>query len=90
MFLARIALRQRRTQDAARMLDSIALDGIGPELQAQVHYWQSQMLAVDGDRAASDARAAQARKVMEGLRATIPDRYRDSFDARPDVRFALR
>jgi hypothetical protein len=59
---------------------------IGAELRAQVHYLRSLALARLGNRAGADTEMGAARKILEGIRASLPEADRDGFAARPDIR----
>jgi tetratricopeptide (TPR) repeat protein len=90
LFLAQIDLRQRRAAEALQTLSAIppddAMRTIGPELRAQVHYWRSVAAAGLGDPAGAQTDALAARKILEQIRATLPESSRASFAARPDIR----
>jgi hypothetical protein len=58
---------------------------LGPELQGQVHYWRSQALGGAGDAGRASAELATARKLLDGVRAALPDRLRGGYAARPDI-----
>ena len=79
----------RHHVEALATLDAIPLQGeatVGREIRAQVHYWRGRALTARGDRRGAEAEAAQARSEMNGLRASLPAPFRDSFAARMDVR----
>jgi predicted negative regulator of RcsB-dependent stress response len=90
LLLAQIDLTQRDFDSALRVLDTIPPDDdqrtIGTELRAQVHYWRAQALI--GRRALPEARVELdlARKTIDQIRVALPDGYRASFAARPDIR----
>jgi hypothetical protein len=89
IYLARIDTGLRRFDDALASLDGIAPDGaqaIGPELQAEVHYWRARALLGRGDRAAAQTEAAAGRKLIEQLRDALPAADRDRFASRRDIR----
>ena len=86
--IARLDIRQSAYADAFTMLKEVPADGeqvLGPETQAQVHYWRS--IAYKGLGRATDAAAeiAEARKLVERARAALPERFRGGFAARPDI-----
>ena len=86
--LARIDIQQRAYGDALALLRDIPADGdrtLGPELQAQVHYWRAQAHRGAGDAADAESELATARKLFEGVRAALPERFRGGFAARPDI-----
>ena len=87
--LARIHISARRYDDAIAALKDIPLEGerrIGPELEAQVHYWRSRALAERRDRAAAESEAVLGRKLVLELQASLPERYRSSFASRAGIR----
>ena len=89
IFLARLEVMAGRFADALTTLRDVAADGdvaIGPELQGQVHYWRARALERHGDRDGAMREMDTARAMLERLRTMVPDRYRRSFDSRPDVR----
>ena len=90
---ARIDVHLRQYAGATALLNEISLGDdrtIGPELEAQVHYWRSRALGGRGDRSGADREATQARKLIENLRASLPLEYRDRFAARPDIRTTMQ
>jgi tetratricopeptide (TPR) repeat protein len=89
IYLARIDVGLGRFDDALETLRDISADGaraLGPELQAQVHYWRGRALLGQGDRAAAQAEASASRQLIESLRAALPAADRDRFALRPDIR----
>jgi predicted negative regulator of RcsB-dependent stress response len=86
--LARIDVGERKFQDALTTLKAPALDGktLGPELQAQLHYWRSRALDGHGDRAGVQSEENIARKLIQEIEASLPSQYRDTFSSRPDIR----
>jgi len=92
VFLARVALHARRPDDANIALQGVAADGeraVGRELQAQVHYWRSQVQAVHSDRTQQASESDAARKLLRDLQQSLPDPDRARFGARPDVQMIL-
>ena len=89
--LARIHLIERRDSEAVATLDQVASGGdrIGPELQAEMHYWRGRALAARGDRAAADSEIALARKLAQELRASLPEQQRDRFVSRTTIRLLI-
>ena len=83
VYLARLALAQRRPAEALDTLRDIPTD---PELQAQVHYWRGRALAAQGDRPGARAEQIRARQLVEMMRASLPDAYRVSFVTRTHIR----
>ena len=58
---------------------------LGPELQAQVHYWRSQALKGTGDVAGSKRDEEAAQRFLRDLTTSLPERYRAGFAARADL-----
>src|SRR4030095_2766557 len=88
VLFARIELKTGRPDAALARLREVREDAersIGPELQAQVHYWRAQALERRGDAAGAMNERRVTRDLLDKFRATIPDRYRRSFQARFDV-----
>jgi tetratricopeptide (TPR) repeat protein len=94
LFLSRLALSRGDEDEAVRRLDEMSdalWTRVNPELQAQRHYWRSQVLERRGDRGA----AAAARQTARGLLGAWRDAVISSSDAsnvqlRPDLRLILR
>ena len=89
IFLGRAFLRERRYDDALRTLNGIKAGGpesVGPELLAQALYWRGQGLAAKRDTTAAADADRQARKLLDDLRATLPEQYRDGFAKRLTIR----
>jgi tetratricopeptide (TPR) repeat protein len=89
IYLARIDVALRRFDDALDGLEPIPPDGprvLGPEVQAQVHYWRARARLGLGDRAAADAESTATRRLIESVRAALPASDGDRFAARPDIR----
>ena len=63
---------------------------IGPELRMQVHFWRGEALARLGETARASAERAAARSLAQGVRDLLPERYRNQFASRVDVRPVLR
>jgi tetratricopeptide (TPR) repeat protein len=92
VYLARIHIGERRFEEALSILSPIAPDGekaLGPELQAQVHYWRSRVLMARGDRAGGQSEETVARKLAADLRVSLPAQYRDGFESRPDIHLII-
>jgi len=88
--LARLDIQRRTYPNALAMLRDISVDGdrtLGPELQAQVHYWRAQAHRGAGDVAEAAIDLAAARKLLDGITAALPARLRAGFAARPDIAF---
>ena len=86
--LARIDIEQRAYADALTGLRAIPADGdqmLGPEMQAQVHYWRSRALKARGDSQAAQSEAETARRLIVDLRDSLPAENRDGFASRPDI-----
>jgi hypothetical protein len=95
IFLARIDIATGRHEAALNTLSTIVVDSgsdraIGPELQAQVHYWRSRAMLALGDGTASASEASAARKFLQDLRSTVSEPYRDGFASRPDIRLIIQ
>jgi tetratricopeptide (TPR) repeat protein len=89
VFLARVSLSQRRPDEALATLSTIVWDGpgaVGLELLAQARYWRASALSARGDRADADIELEKARKLLDGLTATLAERDRQRFAMRPDIR----
>jgi tetratricopeptide (TPR) repeat protein len=88
VLFARIYLKTGRADAALAMLREVREDAeraIGPELQAQVHYWRALALERRGDSAGAIGERRASRELLDKVRATIPDRYRRTFQTRFDV-----
>ena len=88
VLFARIELKSGRADAALATLREVHEDAersIGPELQAQVHYWRAQALERRGDSAGGMSERRAMRELLDKVRATIPERYRRTFQARFDV-----
>jgi tetratricopeptide (TPR) repeat protein len=85
---ARLEFGQRRYAEALESLEGIPAGSVtlGPELQAQVHFWRSRALAARGDKAAAELQAAAARKIVTQVQGALPERYRDRFASRVSIR----
>jgi tetratricopeptide (TPR) repeat protein len=86
--LARIDVAAQDFEDALNTLSAITTHrerALGPELQAQVHYWRSRALRGRGDRARAESEEGVARKLIKDLRASLPQQYQDGFAARADI-----
>jgi tetratricopeptide (TPR) repeat protein len=90
LLLARIDISHRLFDGALRTLDAIPPDDdirtIGAELRAQVHYWRGQALIGRGAVPDAQAELGIARKLIDTMRAALPETYRPGFAARPEVR----
>jgi hypothetical protein len=92
VYLARIDVGERRLEEALETLRVITPDGeraLGPELQAQVHYWRSRALMARGDRAGAQSEETVARKLVADLRASLPAQYRGGFESRADIHLII-
>jgi hypothetical protein len=86
---ARVFLTRRQHADALSTLGAVPLAGertIGKELQAQVHYWRSRILAAQGDEPGAKSENASARQVVQELSTALPVSVRDRFAARAGIR----
>ena len=84
--LAQIHMQAHEPRAAAMALEGIRLDAIGPELQAQVHYWRAAAAATLGDDAAAQRGRREARRILTGLEGRVPESLRARFLLRPDIR----
>lgn len=92
LFLARLAERAGRADEALALLRDLPPDGeqaIGPELQAQIHYWRGRAHARRGDAAAARLELETARRLIEQVRTALPETYRNPFASRPDIHILL-
>jgi hypothetical protein len=64
--------------------------GLGPALQAEIHYWRGHAMAERGERAGAESETAAAQTIMKELRASLPETYRESFASRIDIRPVLQ
>jgi hypothetical protein len=90
--LAHIHLGDRRYADALAVLSEIPSQGdkgLGPDLQAEIHYWRARAMAERGERADAESEAAAAQTIMKNLQASLPGPYRESFASRVDIRPVL-
>ena len=90
IFLARLALEDRRFDDALRIIEGVPADDgdrtLGPELRGQVQYWSAVGLRGRGDVARADAALADARQRLDSIRMRLPEAQRAPFAARADIR----
>jgi outer membrane PBP1 activator LpoA protein len=82
VLLARLQLKERQPAAAAESLSGIRLEPLGPELQAQVHYWRAEAAAALGHADASER--AEAKRLLAGVQAGVPPELRVRFLSRPD------
>ena len=89
LLLARIDISQRQFDPALRTLDAIPPDDdvrtIGAELRAQVHYWRGQALIGRGAAQEAQMELGIARRIIDEMRAALPETNRAGFAARPEV-----
>lgn len=86
--LARVDLLAGRPDGALAVLRDVGPDAeqsIGPELQAQVHYWRSEAFRARGDAITAHAQAQTARQILEGVRQSVPEPMRGRFVRRTDI-----
>jgi tetratricopeptide (TPR) repeat protein/tRNA A-37 threonylcarbamoyl transferase component Bud32 len=90
VFLARTNLIDRRLDaakaDLGEQADAREV-GLGTELRAYLAYWRSRAGAAD--RVGGESGVNEARALIEDLRRSLPESYRDRFAARPDIRVIL-
>ena len=90
LFLARIAVDERRGDEAVRALTDVRVDTLGPELQAQVHYWRARASALLGRIATGESGEREARRLLTELRESVPAGNREGFARRLDIRQILQ
>jgi hypothetical protein len=89
--LAQFQVAQGRHLNAIATIDRIPIDParvIGPELQAQVHYWRGRAL-LPGDHASGASEIAKARKIVTDLQASLAGGAGRQFGARTQIRRML-
>jgi tetratricopeptide (TPR) repeat protein len=75
---------------AVKVLSSLPRDeAIGPELNAQAHFWRGQALTRGGDGAAGQREVALARDLIEKFRMSLPEPDRKPFASRVEIRRIL-
>jgi len=92
IILARILQRDKDYAGMLRALDETAngrASASGPELVALMHHWRAEANAGMGQKETSADERAQARKLLDGLRGSLPEAYRDGFAGRSDIRASL-
>ena len=93
VYLARIEVGDGRFEDALKTLGALPSDSgkrLGLDLQAQLHYWRSRAMAARGDRPGAQSEESLARNLLQDLRASLPEQYRDGFTSRPDIRLLMK
>ena len=86
---ASVLVSRQRFHEAIGALDGIPVDGqhrLGPEMQAQVHYWRARAMAGMGDSAGAQSEATVAQSLLEKLRLSLPESYHERFYARAEIR----
>ena len=86
VLLAQLDLRARQPQQAAAVLAGVRMETIGPELQAQVHYWRAAAAAALGDDAGAQQGRREVARILAALEKDVPESLRPRFLLRPDVR----
>jgi tetratricopeptide (TPR) repeat protein len=89
--LAQFQVAEGRHLDAIATIDRIPIDParvMGPELQAQVHYWRGRALLA-GDHASGASEIAKARKIVTDLQASLAGEAGRHFGARTHIRRML-
>jgi tetratricopeptide (TPR) repeat protein len=77
VFLARVATTQDgEPAEASKILTGIRMETIGPELQAQVHYWRGERM--------------EAARILARLQESVPEALRPRFLLRPDIQAISR
>jgi tetratricopeptide (TPR) repeat protein len=86
IYLARLDLQAGQPDKARAQLDAVRMDAVGPEPQAQVHYWRAAAAAALGDDAAAQQERREVARILAALQAGVPESLRPRFLLRPDVR----
>jgi tetratricopeptide (TPR) repeat protein len=93
VFLARLELDRDDPAAALQILNAVPDDSdarqIGPELRVQVRHWRGEALARRGDVQGGAVERAAARTLAEHVRDRLPERYRNQFANRVDIRPVL-
>lgn len=88
--LAQVEALAGPSDEALGLLEQIPSDtperGVGPELQAQAHFWRSRLLVRRGNLDDGERQAKTARTILDALRASLPEADRTRFNARPEIR----
>jgi tetratricopeptide (TPR) repeat protein len=75
---------------AVKVLSSLPRDEvIGPELNAQAHFWRGRALTRGGDIVAGEREAALARDLIEKFRMSLPEPDQKPFASRVEIRRIL-
>src|SRR5688572_5477850 len=89
LYLTETQLASGDAEAATRTLAEVPGDSaeraLGPELRAQVHFWHGRTL-MRNDPAAARSEFGRARDAITDVRTRLPERYREGFAARVDVR----
>jgi hypothetical protein len=85
VFLARLDLQARQPQMAATRLEGVQMDAIGPEAQAQVHYWRAAAAAALGNDAAAQQGRREVARILTALQQDVPETLRPRFLLRPEI-----
>jgi tetratricopeptide (TPR) repeat protein len=86
---ARAYFSRQQHAEAMATLNEVPLEGertVGKEVQAHVHYWRSRVMAARGDPKTAEVEAAQARKLVMEIQASLPASYLNGFAARAGIR----
>jgi hypothetical protein len=84
VFLARVDLQARQPAPAAAALTGIHMEPLGPELQAQVHFWRGQAAAALGTGDGGQHDRQEARRLLGTVQEAVPADLRARFLSRPD------
>ena len=90
--LARIDFAGKQFAQVLAALNALPLEGdrtVGPELEAQIHYWRSRALSEQGHRGDAESEAKQALTLVRALQQSLPPRYRPGFASRREIRRLL-
>jgi tetratricopeptide (TPR) repeat protein len=89
VYLARLDLQAGQPDKARALLDAVRMDALGPEPQAQVHYWRAAAASALGNDAGAQQGRREVARILAALQKDVPESLRPRFLLRPDVR-ALR
>ena len=90
VFLARIDLQAGRAEAASMVLDDVRMNAVGPELQAQVHYWRAAAATILGNGAAADDGRRESARILSEIQKDVPKPLQTRFLLRPDVQAISR
>jgi len=84
VLLARLDLQAGRAAPAAAALGAVQMDGLSPELRAQVHYWRGEAREAQG---AGTGRAdrQEAQRWLDEAQQRVPTELRERYLLRPEL-----